>query len=153
MKDILSKRLENIQPSLTVSINVKANALRAEGRDVLVLAAGEPDFNTPKNICEAANKAINEGQTRYVPGRGTPALQQAIINKFKRDNNLSYNLDEIMVGVGGKHIIYNIMMATLNPNDEVIIPAPYWVSYPDIVLLAEGKPVIVPCDAAQGFKI
>ena len=153
MKDILSKRLENIQPSLTVSINVKANSLRAEGRDVLVLAAGEPDFNTPKNICEAAIKAMNEGQTRYVPGRGTPALQQAIINKFKRDNNLSYNLDEIMVGVGGKHIIYNIMMATLNPNDEVIIPAPYWVSYPDIVLLAEGKPVIVPCDATQGFKI
>ena len=153
MKNILSKRLENIQPSLTVSINVKANALRAEGRDVLVLAAGEPDFNTPKNICEAAIKAMNEGQTRYVPGRGTPALQQAIINKFKRDNNLSYNLDEIMVGVGGKHIIYNVMMATLNRNDEVIIPAPYWVSYPDIVLLAEGKPVIVPCDAKQGFKI
>ena len=96
---------------------------------------------------------MNEGQTRYVPGKGTPALQQAIINKFKRDNNLSYNLDEIMVGVGGKHIIYNVMMATLNPNDEVIIPAPYWVSYPDIVLLAEGNPVIVPCDAKQGFKI
>ena len=153
MKDILSKRLENIQPSLTVAMNVKANALRAEGRDVLVLAAGEPDFNTPKNICDAAIKAMNEGQTRYVPGRGTPALQQAIINKFKRDNNLSYNLDEIMVGVGGKHIIYNVMMATLNPNDEVIIPAPYWVSYPDIVLLAEGNPVIVPCDAKQGFKI
>ena len=153
MKNILSKRLENIQPSLTVSINVKANALRAEGRDVLVLAAGEPDFNTPKNICEAAIKAMNEGQTRYVPGKGTPALQQAIINKFKHDNNLLYNLDEIMVGVGGKHIIYNVMMATLNPNDEVIIPAPYWVSYPDIVLLAEGNPVIVPCDAKQGFKI
>ena len=153
MKDILSKRLENIQPSLTVAMNVKANVLRAEGRDVLVLAAGEPDFNTPKNICDAAIKAMNEGQTRYVPGRGTPALQQAIINKFKRDNNLSYNLDEIMVGVGGKHIIYNVMMATLNPNDEVIIPAPYWVSYPDIVLLAEGNPVIVPCDAKQGFKI
>jgi aspartate aminotransferase len=153
MKDILSKRLENIQPSLTVAMNVKANALRAEGRDILVLAAGEPDFNTPKNICDAAIKAMNEGQTRYVPGRGTPALQQAIINKFKRDNNLSYNLDEIMVGVGGKHIIYNVMMATLNPNDEVIIPAPYWVSYPDIVLLAEGNPVIVPCDAKQGFKI
>ena len=153
MKDILSKRLENIQPSLTVAINVKANALRAEGRDVLVLAAGEPDFSTPKNICDVAIKAINEGQTRYVPGRGTPALQQAIINKFKRDNNLSYNLDEIMVGVGGKHIIYNVMMATLNPNDEVIIPAPYWVSYPDIVLLAEGNPVIIPCDAKQGFKI
>ena len=153
MKDSLSQRLKKINPSLTVSINVKANALRTEGRDVLVLAAGEPDFDTPQNICQAAVRAMKEGQTRYVPGKGTPALQQAIINKFKRDNNLSYNLDEIMVGVGGKHIIYNVMMATLNPNDEVIIPAPYWVSYPDIVLLADGKPVIVPCDAKQGFKI
>ena len=153
MNDILSQRLKKIQPSLTVSINVKANALRAEGRDVLVLAAGEPDFDTPQNICQAAIKAMNEGQTRYVPGRGTPALQQAIVAKFKRDNNLSYNLDEIMVGVGGKHIIYNAMMATLNPGDEVIIPAPFWVSYPDIVMLAEGKPIIVKCDASQDFKI
>ena len=153
MNDILSQRLKKIQPSLTVSINVKANALRAEGRDVLVLAAGEPDFDTPQNICQAAIKAMNEGQTRYVPGKGTPALQQAIVEKFKRDNNLSYNLDEIMVGVGGKHIIYNAMMATLNPSDEVIIPAPFWVSYPDIVMLAEGKPIIVKCDASQDFKI
>ena len=153
MNDILSQRLKKIKPSLTVSINVKANALRAEGRDVLVLAAGEPDFDTPQNICQAAIKAMNEGQTRYVPGKGTPALQQAIVEKFKRDNNLSYNLDEIMVGVGGKHIIYNAMMATLNPGDEVIIPAPFWVSYPDIVMLAEGKPIIVKCDASQDFKI
>ena len=153
MNDILSQRLKKIKPSLTVSINVKANALRAEGRDVLVLAAGEPDFDTPQNICQAAIKAMNEGQTRYVPGKGTPALQQAIVEKFKRDNNLSYNLDEIMVGVGGKHIIYNAMMATLNPGDEVIIPAPFWVSYPDIVMLAEGNPIIVKCDASQDFKI
>ena len=153
MNDILSQRLKKIKPSLTVSINVKANALRAEGRDVLVLAAGEPDFDTPQNICQAAIKAMNEGQTRYVPGKGTPALQQAIVDKFKRDNNLSYNLDEIMVGVGGKHIIYNAMMATLNPGDEVIIPAPFWVSYPDIVMLAEGKPIIVKCDASRDFKI
>ena len=153
MNDILSQRLKKIKPSLTVLINVKANALRAEGRDVLVLAAGEPDFDTPQNICQAAIKAMNEGQTRYVPGKGTPALQQAIVEKFKRDNNLSYNLDEIMVGVGGKHIIYNAMMATLNPGDEVIIPAPFWVSYPDIVMLAEGKPIIVKCDASQDFKI
>ena len=153
MNDILSQRLKKIKPSLTVSINVKANALRAEGRDVLVLAAGEPDFDTPQNICQAAIKAMNEGQTRYVPGKGTPALQRAIVDKFKRDNNLSYNLDEIMVGVGGKHIIYNAMMATLNPGDEVIIPAPFWVSYPDIVMLAEGKPIIVKCDASQDFKI
>ena len=153
MKDHLSKRLKKIQPSLTVAINVKANALRADGRDVLVLAAGEPDFDTPQNICQAAVRAINDGQTRYVPGKGTQALQQAIIDKFKRDNNLSYSVDEIMVGVGGKHIIYNVMMATLDQNDEVIIPAPYWVSYPDIVLLAGGKPVIVTCDLNQEFKI
>ena len=153
MKDILSQRLTKIKPSLTVSINVKANALRAEGRDVLVLAAGEPDFDTPVNIRNAAVKAMEEGQTRYVPGKGTPTLQKAIIKKFQQDNDIKYSPDEIMVGVGGKHIIYNAMMATLNPNDEVIIPAPFWVSYPDIVMLAEGKPVIVKCDASQGFKI
>ncbi len=153
MKDILSQRLTKIKPSLTVSINVKANALRAEGRDVLVLAAGEPDFDTPVNIRNVAVKAMEEGQTRYVPGKGTPALQKAIIKKFQQDNDIKYSPDEIMVGVGGKHIIYNAMMATLNPNDEVIIPAPFWVSYPDIVMLAEGKPVIVKCDASQDFKI
>ena len=153
MKDILSQRLTKIKPSLTVSINVKANALRAEGRDVLVLAAGEPDFDTPVNIRNAAVKAMEEGQTRYVPGKGTPVLQKAIIKKFQQDNDIKYSPDEIMVGVGGKHIIYNAMMATLNPNDEVIIPAPFWVSYPDIVMLAEGKPVIVKCDASQDFKI
>jgi len=153
MKDILSQRLTKIKPSLTVSINVKANALRAEGRDVLVLAAGEPDFDTPVNIRNAAVKAMEEGQTRYVPGKGTPALQKAIIKKFQQDNDIKYSPDEIMVGVGGKHIIYNAMMATLNPGDEVIIPAPFWVSYPDIVMLAEGKPIIVKCDASQDFKI
>ena len=153
MNDIISQRLKTVKPSMTVAINVKANALRAKGRDVLVLAAGEPDFDTPINICKAAIKAMNEGQTRYVPGKGTPALQKAIINKFQQDNDIKYSPDEIMVGVGGKHIIYNAMMATLNPNDEVIIPAPFWVSYPDIVMLAEGKPVIVKCDASQDFKI
>jgi len=153
MKDILSQRLKKIKPSLTVSINVKANALRAEGKDVLVLAAGEPDFDTPVNIRNAAVKAMEEGLTRYVPGKGTPALQKSIIRKFQQDNDIKYSPDEIMVGVGGKHIIYNAMMATLNPNDEVIIPAPFWVSYPDIVMLAEGKPVIVKCDASQDFKI
>ena len=153
MKDILSQRLTKIKPSLTVSINVKANALRAEGRDVLVLAAGEPDFDTPVNIRNAAVKAMEEGQTRYVPGKGTPALQKAIINKFQQDNNINYSAEEIMVGVGGKHIIYNAMMATLNPEDEVIIPAPFWVSYPDIVMLAEGKPIIVKCRESNDFKI
>ena len=149
----IAERLKKIKPSMTVGINVKANALRAEGKDVLVLAAGEPDFDTPSNIRKAAYDAIEAGQTRYVPGKGTPALQKAIQAKFLKDNNLKYELDEIIVGVGGKHIIYNAMMATINPNDEVIIPAPFWVSYPDIVLLAEGKPVIVECTEDQQFKI
>jgi len=149
----IASRLKRIKPSMTVGINVKANALRAEGKDVLVLATGEPDFDTPANIRKAAFDAIESGQTRYVPGKGTPALQKAIQSKFIKDNNIEYSLDEIIVGVGGKHIIYNAMMATLNPNDEVIIPAPFWVSYPDIVLLAEGKPIIVECPESQNFKI
>ena len=149
----IADRLKRIKPSMTVGINVKANALRAEGKDVLVLAAGEPDFDTPHNIRKAASDAMDAGKTRYVPGKGTPELQKAIQSKFLKDNNLNYDLDEIIVGVGGKHIIYNAMMATINPNDEVIIPAPFWVSYPDIVLLAEGKPVIVQCPENQSFKI
>ena len=149
----IADRLKRIKPSMTVGINIKANALRAEGKDVLVLAAGEPDFDTPLNIRKAASEAMDSGQTRYVPGKGTPALQKSIQSKFLNDNNLHYDLDEIIVGVGGKHIIYNAMMATINPNDEVIIPAPFWVSYPDIVLLAEGKPVIVQCPESQNFKI
>jgi aspartate aminotransferase len=149
----IADRLKKIKPSMTVGINIKANALRAEGKDVLVLAAGEPDFDTPLNIRKAASKAMDAGQTRYVPGKGTPTLQKAIQSKFIKDNNLHYDLDEIIVGVGGKHIIYNAMMATVNPNDEVIIPAPFWVSYPDIVLLAEGKPIIVQCPESQNFKI
>ena len=151
--NFIADRLKRIKPSMTVGINVKANALRAEGKDVLVLAAGEPDFDTPINIRKAAFDAMEEGQTRYVPGKGTPALQKAIQSKFLKDNNLNYDLDEIIVGVGGKHIIYNAMMATINPNDEVIIPAPFWVSYPDIVLLAEGKPIVVKCPENQNFKI
>ena len=150
---IIANRLSRIKPSMTVGINIKANALRAQGKDILVLAAGEPDFDTPLNIRQAAAKAMDDGLTRYVPGKGTPALQEAIIQKFKKENNIEYSTDEIIVGVGGKHILYNAMMATLNPDDEVIIPAPFWVSYPDIVLLAEGKPVIVPCNEKQGFKI
>ena len=151
--NFIADRLKRIKPSMTVGINVKANALRAEGKDILVLAAGEPDFDTPLNIRKAAVTAMEEGQTRYVPGKGTPALQKAIQSKFLKDNNLHYDLDEIIVGVGGKHIIYNAMMATINPEDEVIIPAPFWVSYPDIVLLAEGKPVIVPCPEDKNFKL
>ena len=151
--NFIADRLKRIKPSMTVGINVKAYALRAEGKDVLVLAAGEPDFDTPLNIRKAAVTAMEEGQTRYVPGKGTPVLQKAIQSKFLKDNNLNYDLDEIIVGVGGKHIIYNAMMATINPEDEVIIPAPFWVSYPDIVLLAEGKPIIVPCPEDQNFKL
>jgi len=151
--NLQAKRLNRIKPSMTVAINVKANALRSKGKDILVLAAGEPDFDTPTNIRNAAKKAMDNGDTRYVPGKGTPDLQEAIIKKFQRDNNISYTKEEIMVGVGGKHIIYNAMMATLNSDEEVIIPAPYWVSYPDIVLLAEGKPRIVECDSDSGFKI
>ena len=151
--DILSKRLKKIKPSLTVAVNIKANELKAAGRDVLVLAAGEPDFDTPKNIQEAAIKAMQKGETRYVPGKGTPELQSAIIKKFKKDNNLEYSNDEITVGVGGKHIIYNAFMATVNEEDEIIIPAPYWVSYPDIALLADGKPVIVKSNEENNFKI
>ena len=150
---IIADRLSRIKPSMTVGINIKANELRATGKNVLVLAAGEPDFDTPINIRQAAIKAMEEGQTRYVPGKGTPLLQEAIIEKFKKDNNIIYSQEEIMVGVGGKHIIYNAMLATLNPGDEVIIPAPFWVSYPDIVLLAEGQPIIVQCDEKQNFKI
>tara|TARA_B100000029_G_scaffold516092_1_gene626838 strand:+ start:2105 stop:3310 length:1206 start_codon:yes stop_codon:yes gene_type:complete len=153
MSDILSNKINRIKPSLTVSINIKANAMRSEGKDVLVLAAGEPDFDTPKNIQDAGINAIKNGDTRYVPGKGTKNLQEAIINKFKRDNELIYEKDEITVAVGGKNIIYNAFMATINQGDEVIIPAPFWVSYPDITLLADGKPVIVKCDEKNDFKI
>jgi len=151
--NFVADRLSKIKPSMTVGINVKAKALKDEGKDVIVLAAGEPDFNTPKNIRDAASKAMEEGKTKYVPGKGTPELQKAIQKKFREDNNIDYQLDEIICGVGGKHIIYNAMMATINPGDEVIITAPFWVSYPDIVLLAEGKPVIVKCPQSQNFKI
>ena len=151
--NFVADRINRIKPSMTVGINIKAKAMKEEGKDVIVLAAGEPDFNTPKNIRDAANKAMEEGKTKYVPGKGTPELQKAIQKKFKEDNNIDYSLDEIICGVGGKHIIYNAMMATINSGDEVIITAPYWVSYPDIVLLAEGKPVIVECPENQNFKI
>ena len=151
--NFVADRINRIKPSMTVGINIKAKAMKEQGKDVIVLAAGEPDFNTPKNIRDAANKAMEEGKTKYVPGKGTPELQKAIQKKFKEDNNIDYSLDEIICGVGGKHIIYNAMMATINSGDEVIITAPYWVSYPDIVLLAEGKPVIVECPESQNFKI
>jgi len=150
---IISDSLKKIKPSPTIAVTQKARELKAAGKDVIGLGAGEPDFDTPDNIKQAAIKAINDGDTKYTAVDGTPALKKAIVEKFKKENNLDYTTDQITVGAGGKHVIYNAMMATLNSGDEVIIPAPYWVSYPDIVLLAGGKPVIMECGEKQGFKI
>ncbi len=150
---IISDSLKRIKPSPTIAVTQKARELKAAGKDVIGLGAGEPDFDTPDNIKQAAIKAIKDGDTKYTAVDGTPALKKAIVEKFKKENNLDYTTDQITVGAGGKHVIYNAMMATLNDGDEVIIPAPYWVSYPDIVLLAGGKPVVMECDEKQGFKI
>ena len=150
---IISNNLNKIKPSPTIAVTQKARELKAAGKDVIGLGAGEPDFDTPDNIKEAAIKAIRDGDTKYTAVDGTPALKKAIVEKFKRENNLDYDLDQITVGAGGKHVIYNAMMATLNEGDEVIVPAPYWVSYPDMVLLAGGTPIILECDEKQGFKL
>ena len=150
---IISDSLKRIKPSPTIAVTTKARELKAAGKDVIGLGAGEPDFDTPDNIKEVAIKAIKKGDTKYTAVDGTPALKKAIAEKFKRENNLDYSIDQITVGAGGKHVIYNAMMATLNKGDEVIIPAPYWVSYPDIVLLAGAKPVIIECSEDQGFKL
>jgi aspartate aminotransferase len=149
----LSTRLAAIKPSPTMAATALAAKLKAEGRDVIGLGAGEPDFDTPDHIKAAANAAIARGETKYTAADGTPALKKAIAAKFKRENNLDYAIDQITVACGGKHIIFNAMMATLNPGDEVIIPAPYWVSYPDIVLLMGGAPVVPVAGMDQGFKI
>ena len=150
---IISDSLKRIKPSPTIAVTQKARELKASGKDVIGLGAGEPDFDTPNNIKEAAIKAIKDGDTKYTAVDGTQILKEAIVNKFKRENNLDYTTDQITVGAGGKHVIYNLMMATLNKGDEVLIPAPYWVSYPDIVLLAEATPVAVECSEEQDFKI
>jgi aspartate aminotransferase len=150
---IVANRLSRIKPSPTLAVTAKVNELKAQGRDIIGLGAGEPDFDTPDFIKEAAYKAIREGQTKYTNVDGTNELKDAIIGKFKRDNNLTYTRDQITVGTGGKQVLYNALMASLNAGDEVIIPAPYWVSYPDMVLLAEGEPVIVPCGAEYQFKL
>ena len=150
---IISDSLKRIKPSPTIAVSTKARELKAAGRDVIGLGAGEPDFDTPQNIKEVAIKAIKDGDTKYTAVDGTPTLKKAIVEKFKRENNLDYLGDQITVGAGGKHVIYNAMMATLNEGDEVIIPAPYWVSYPDIVLLTGAKPVIIKCSEDQGFKL
>jgi aspartate aminotransferase len=150
---IISNSLKRIKPSPTIAVTQKARELRAAGKDVIGLGAGEPDFDTPDNVKRAAIKAIKDGDTKYTAVDGTPALKKAIINKFKRENNLTYAADQITVGTGGKQVLYNAFMATLNKGDEVIIPAPFWVSYPDMVLLAGGKPKIVKCSEADGFKL
>jgi aspartate aminotransferase len=150
---IISNSLKRIKPSPTIAVTQKARELRAAGKDVIGLGAGEPDFDTPDNVKRAAIKAIKDGDTKYTAVDGTPALKKAIINKFKRENNLTYTADQITVGTGGKQVLYNAFMATLNKGDEVIIPAPFWVSYPDMVLLAGGKPKIVKCSEADGFKL
>ena len=150
---IVSNSLKRIKPSPTLAVSQKARELKAAGKDVIGLGAGEPDFDTPENIKRAAIDAINLGETKYTAVDGTPKLKTAIVAKLKRENKLNYELNEISVGTGGKQIIYNAMMATVNAGDEIIIPAPYWVSYPDIVLLAGGNPIIVKCSENENFKI
>ena len=150
---IISDSLKRIKPSPTIAVTQKARELRAAGKDVIGLGAGEPDFDTPDNVKNAAIKAIKSGDTKYTAVDGTPALKKAIIAKFKRENKLSYLADQITVGTGGKQVLYNAFIATLNKGDEVIIPAPFWVSYPDMVLLAGGKPKIVKCTEQEGFKL
>jgi aspartate aminotransferase len=149
----LASRLDLIKPSPTIAVTQKARELKAAGRDVIGLGAGEPDFDTPDNIKSAAMAAIRRGETKYTDVDGTPALKQAICAKFKRENGLDYKPSQIIVGTGGKQVLYNALMATINPGDEVIIPAPYWVSYPDMVLLAGGEPVSVPTTMEDGFKM
>ena len=142
----LSDNISRIKPSATMAVTNKARELKAAGKDIIGLGAGEPDFDTPENIKTAAINAINDGDTKYTAVDGTPSLKKAIIEKFKRENNLDYLADQISVGTGGKQIIFNALLATVNPGDEVIIPAPYWVSYPDIVDFAGGESIIVKCN-------
>ena len=150
---VIASRLSRIKPSPTIAVTQMANELKAAGRDVIGLGSGEPDFDTPDNIKEAAIAAIKRGETKYTTVDGTPAMKAAVAAKFKRDSGLDYAPNQITVGTGGKQVLYNAFMASLDPGDEVIIPAPYWVSYPDMVLLAEGEPVIVPCGQNNLFKL
>jgi len=150
---ILSDRLAGVRPSPTVAMATRAQELRRAGRDVIALAAGEPDFDTPENIRDAAKRAIDTGHTRYTAPDGMPELKSAIAEKFRRENGLVFSADEICVGAGGKHVLWNALLATLNPGDEVVIPAPYWVSYPDMTRLAGGTPVIVQTTAAAGYRL
>jgi aspartate aminotransferase len=149
----LADSLARIKPSATIAVTNKARDLKAAGRDVIGLGAGEPDFDTPENIKEAAIKAIRDGKTKYTAVDGIPELKAAIVKKFKRENRVEYRPDQITVGTGGKQVLYNALMATLNPGDEVVIPAPYWVSYPEMVALGGGTPVEVPTTMASGYKL
>ena len=149
----LSHSIKRIKPSATMAVTQKARELKAAGKDIIGLGAGGPDFDTPENIKKAAIQAINDGDTKYTPVDGTPELKKAIKAKFKRENNLDYELDEISVGTGGKQIIFNAFAVSLNDSDEVIIPAPYWVTYPDVVNYFNGKPIFVQCGEESGFKI
>ena len=149
----LSHSIKRIKPSATMAVTQKARELKAAGKDIIGLGAGEPDFDTPENIKKVAIQAINDGDTKYTPVDGTPELKKAIKAKFKRENNLDYELDEISVGTGGKQIIFNAFAVSLNESDEVIIPAPYWVTYPDVVNYFNGKPIFVQCGEESGFKI
>ena len=150
----LADRLSRIKPSATIAVTDKARALKAAGRDVIGLGAGEPDFDTPENIKEAAIKAIRDGKaSKYTAVDGIPELKAAVARKFKRENGLDYKPSQIIVGTGGKQVLYNALVATINPGDEVIIPAPYWVSYPEMVLLAGGEPVAVTATMESGFKM
>ncbi|MEK9198061.1 pyridoxal phosphate-dependent aminotransferase [Ureibacillus sp. 179-F W5.1 NHS] len=153
MKELLANRVKTLTPSATLAITAKAKELKAQGIDVIGLGAGEPDFNTPKNILDAAAKSMYDGHTKYTPAGGLPALKQAIIEKLARDNNLEYKPNEILVGVGAKHVLYTLFQVILNEGDEVIIPIPYWVSYPEQVKLAGGVPVYVESTSEQNYKI
>ncbi len=150
---LIAERLDRISPSQTIAISTKARALKAQGRDIISLSAGEPDFDTPQNVKDAAIRAIQGGDTKYTDVAGTKALRQAAADKFKRDSGLDYTADEIIVSTGGKQVIFNAMVATMNAGDEAVIPTPCWVSYPDIVSLADGTPVFVPCGQNNGFKL
>lgn len=151
--NVLSNRVLSIKESPTLAITAKAAKYKSEGRPIIGLAAGEPDFDTPQHIKDAAKAAIDAGYTKYTPVSGIPALKQAIVNKFKNENGFDYALNEVIVGVGGKQTIFNLCLAVLNAGDEVIIPAPYWVSYADIAMVAEAKPIVIECGIEQGFKL
>lgn len=149
----LSQRVLSIKESPTLAVTAKAARLKAEGKDIIGLGAGEPDFDTPQHIKDAAKKAIDSGFTKYTPVAGIPGLKKAIVAKFKRDNQLDYNEKQVIVGVGGKQCIFNLALAVLNPGDEIVVPAPYWVSYADIGMVAGAKPVIIECGIEQDFKL